>query len=169
MKICPHRSSEQTASGIVSCCRGEPARAGQGAEIDHALVRRAANAETSGTMASGHADSNLMIPNILHFIDEAWEVAKGVRNISRQSNGTLMKLGAILRAVLTVEESIKAIKLGFYSNEDRMQNLTCLPRGPCQRGAVGRRSGLVRHGAERLLRQARLTLPVGSNLFALPR
>lgn len=120
-------------------------------------------------MASGRADSNLMIPNILHFIDEALEAAKGALNISRQSNGTLMKLDAILRAVLTVEEPIKEIMLGSNSNEDRMQILPAYLGGSANGGAIGRRSNLVRHGAERLLRQARLTLPVGSNLFVLPR
>lgn len=84
-------------------------------------------------MASGHADGNHMIRNILHFIDGALQAAKSALNISRHSNGTLMKLGAILRAVLTVQESIKEIMLGSYFYEDRMQTLTCLPRGTCQR------------------------------------
>lgn len=71
-------------------------------------------------MASGHADGNLMMWKILHFIDEALQAAKGARNSSRQFNGTLMKLGAVLCAVLTVQESIKEFMLGSYSYEDRM-------------------------------------------------
>ncbi|MDK3018644.1 TRAP transporter substrate-binding protein [Pseudodonghicola flavimaris] len=87
----------------------------------------AATAETSWTMASGYADSNFMTQNIRKFIEDVQSSSGGALTISLHSNGTLMKLDAIRRAVQTDQVQIGEIRLGSYSNEDPMYNLAGLP------------------------------------------
>lgn len=86
-----------------------------------------ATAETTWTMASGYADSNFMTQNIRKFIDDVQGATDGELTISLHSNGTLMKLDAIRRAVQTDQVQIGEIRLGSYSNEDPMYNLAGLP------------------------------------------
>ncbi|PJE31082.1 TRAP-type C4-dicarboxylate transport system, substrate-binding protein [Pseudooceanicola antarcticus] len=87
----------------------------------------AATAETTWTMASGYADSNFMTQNIQKFIEEVEASTEGELKITLHSNGTLMKLDAIRRAVQTEQVQIGEIRLGSYSNEDPMYNLAGLP------------------------------------------
>lgn len=84
-------------------------------------------AETTWTMASGYADSNFMTQNIREFISDVDSATEGELKISLHSNGTLMKLDAIRRAVQTDQVQIGEIRLGSYSNEDPMFNLAGLP------------------------------------------
>lgn len=92
-----------------------------------AAIATAATAETTWTMASGYADSNFMTQNIRKFIDDVQAGTDGELTISLHSNGTLMKLDAIRRAVQTDQVQIGEIRLGSYSNEDPMYNLAGLP------------------------------------------
>ncbi|MAC78758.1 MAG: hypothetical protein CML66_11925 [Rhodobacteraceae bacterium] len=87
----------------------------------------AATAQTSWTMASGYADTNFMTQNIMQFIDDVDAATDGALKITLHSNGTLMKLDAIRRAVQTDQVQIGEIRLGSYSNEDPMYNLAGLP------------------------------------------
>ncbi len=92
-----------------------------------AAIATMATAETTWTMASGYADSNFMTQNIRKFIDDVQAGTDGELTISLHSNGTLMKLDAIRRAVQTDQVQIGEIRLGSYSNEDPMYNLAGLP------------------------------------------
>lgn len=92
-----------------------------------AALAGGATAETTWTMASGYADSNFMTQNIRLFIDDVQKATDGELAISLHSNGTLMKLDAIRRAVQTDQVQIGEIRLGSYSNEDPMYNLAGLP------------------------------------------
>ncbi|WP_158971613.1 TRAP transporter substrate-binding protein [Chachezhania sediminis] len=87
----------------------------------------AAPAETSWTMASGYPDTNFLTQNIALFIDDVAAATDGELKITLHSNGTLMKLDAIRRAVQTDQVQIGEIRLGSYSNEDPMYNLAGLP------------------------------------------
>lgn len=84
-------------------------------------------AETAWTMASGYPDSNFLTQNIEQFIADVDEGTGGEIKITLHSNGTLMKLDAIRRAVQTNQVQIGEIRLGSYSNEDPMYNLAGLP------------------------------------------
>lgn len=84
-------------------------------------------AETSWTMASGYPDNNFLTQNIQQFITDVEAATGGEMKIALHSNGTLMKLDAIRRAVQTDQVQIGEIRLGSYSNEDPMYNLAGLP------------------------------------------
>ncbi|MEP3333546.1 TRAP transporter substrate-binding protein [Sedimentitalea sp.] len=92
-----------------------------------ALVTGSVAAETSWTMASGYADTNFMTQNIQKFIADVDAATEGELKIALHSNGTLMKLDAIRRAVQADQVQIGEIRLGSYSNEDSMYNLAGLP------------------------------------------
>ncbi len=87
----------------------------------------AATAETTWTMASGYPDSNFLTQNIQKFIKDVDSATSGEVKITLHSNGTLMKLDAIRRAVQTNQVQIGEIRLGSYSNEDPMYDLGGLP------------------------------------------
>ncbi len=87
----------------------------------------AAAAETNWIMASGYADTNFMTQNIQKFIEDVKEVTEGELTITLHSNGTLIKLDGIRRAVQTGQVQIGEVRLGSYSNEDPMYNLAGLP------------------------------------------
>lgn len=86
-----------------------------------------ARAETDWIMASGYADTNFMTQNIQQFIEDVKDATGGELNITLHSNGTLIKLDGIRRAVQTNQVQIGEIRLGSYSNEDSMYNLAGLP------------------------------------------
>ncbi|MEO4044156.1 TRAP transporter substrate-binding protein [Hoeflea sp. CAU 1731] len=86
-----------------------------------------ASAETSWIMASGYADSNFMTQNIQKFIEDVETATNGELKITLHSNGTLIKLDGIRRAVQTNQVQIGEVRLGSYSNEDPMYNLAGLP------------------------------------------
>lgn len=86
-----------------------------------------ATAETAWTMASGYPDSNFLTENLQQFIADVDAATGGEVKITLHSNGTLMKLDAIRRAVQTDQVQIGEIRLGSYSNEDPMYNLGGLP------------------------------------------
>ena len=92
-----------------------------------AIGAGAATAETKWTMASGYAGTNFMTQNIQKFIEDVDAATDGEMKIALHSNGTLMKLDAIRRAVQTDQVQIGEIRLGSYSNEDPMYNLAGLP------------------------------------------
>lgn len=92
-----------------------------------AATTTTAAAETNWIMASGYADSNFMTQNIQKFIADVKEATGGELNITLHSNGTLIKLDGIRRAVQTNQVQIGEIRLGSYSNEDPMYNLAGLP------------------------------------------
>ncbi|WP_240722474.1 TRAP transporter substrate-binding protein [Poseidonocella sp. HB161398] len=92
-----------------------------------ALSAAPALAETAWTMASGYPDSNFLTQNLQQFIADVDAGTGGEVRIALHSNGTLMKLDAIRRAVQTGQVQIGEIRLGSYSNEDPMYNLAGLP------------------------------------------
>ena len=92
-----------------------------------ALGISSANAATDWIMASGYAESNFMTQNIRLFIDDVKKATGGELNITLHSNGTLIKLDGIRRAVQTNQVQIGEIRLGGYSNEDPMYYLAALP------------------------------------------
>ncbi|MBV0914268.1 TRAP transporter substrate-binding protein [Anianabacter salinae] len=92
-----------------------------------AATAPAAGAETTWIMASGYADTNFMTQNIRTFIDDVKAATDGELDITLHSNGTLIKLDGIRRAVQTNQIQIGEIRLGSYSNEDAMYNLAGLP------------------------------------------
>lgn len=92
-----------------------------------AATTTTAAAETNWIMASGYADTNFMTQNIQKFIADVKEATGGELNITLHSNGTLIKLDGIRRAVQTNQVQIGEIRLGSYSNEDPMYNLAGLP------------------------------------------
>lgn len=92
-----------------------------------AATTATASAETNWIMASGYADTNFMTQNIQKFIEDVKKETGGELNITLHSNGTLIKLDGIRRAVQTNQVQIGEIRLGSYSNEDPMYNLAGLP------------------------------------------
>lgn len=92
-----------------------------------ALTASAASAATEWIMASGYPDSNFMTQNIRMFVDDVKAATKGELNITLHSNGTLVKLDGIRRAVQVGQVQMGEIRLGGYSNEDAMYNLAALP------------------------------------------
>ena len=92
-----------------------------------AATASTASAETEWIMASGYADTNFMTQNIRKFIEDVNEATGGELAITLHSNGTLIKLDGIRRAVQTNQVQIGEIRLGSYSNEDPMYNLAGLP------------------------------------------
>lgn len=78
-------------------------------------------------MASGYPESNFLTQNLQQFIADVDAATGGEIKITLHSNGTLMKLDAIRRAVQTEQVQIGEIRLGSYSNEDPMYNLAGLP------------------------------------------
>ncbi|MCI5074066.1 TRAP transporter substrate-binding protein [Oricola sp.] len=92
-----------------------------------AATASTASAETKWIMASGYADTNFMTQNIQKFIEDVSAATGGELAITLHSNGTLIKLDGIRRAVQTNQVQIGEIRLGSYSNEDPMYNLAGLP------------------------------------------
>jgi TRAP-type transport system periplasmic protein len=97
------------------------------ASVMVAAAATTAAAETKWIMASGYADSNFMTQNIRAFIDDVNAATNGALDITLHSNGALIKLDGIRRAVQTDQIQIGEIRLGSYSNEDPMYNLAGLP------------------------------------------
>lgn len=86
-----------------------------------------ATAQTNWVMASGYADSNFMTENIRQFIEDVKQDTAGELDITLHSNGTLIKLDGIRRAVQKSQIQIGEIRLGSYSNEDPMYSLAAVP------------------------------------------
>lgn len=91
------------------------------------LIASSAQAASNWVMASGYADGNFMTQNIRQFIDEVKESTGGELDITLHSNGTLIKLDGIRRAVQRNQVQIGEIRLGSYSNEDPMYSLAAVP------------------------------------------
>lgn len=92
-----------------------------------AMTASSASAATDWIMASGYAESNFMTKNIRMFINDVKEATGGELNITLHSNGTLIKLDGIRRAVQVGQVQMGEIRLGGYSNEDPMYYLGALP------------------------------------------
>jgi TRAP-type transport system periplasmic protein len=86
-----------------------------------------ASAGTDWIMASGYAEANFLTKNIRVFMDDVKKASGGELNITLHSNGTLVKLDGIRRAVQKGQVQIGEIRLGVYSNEDPMYYLAALP------------------------------------------
>lgn len=91
------------------------------------LATAGAHAETNWIMASGYPDSNFMTQNIQLFIKDVEKGTAGDLKIALHSNGTLIKLDAIRRAVQVGQVQMGEIRLGGYSNEDPMYTLSAVP------------------------------------------
>ena len=78
-------------------------------------------------MASGYPDNNFHTMNINKFIDEVQKKSGGKLKITLHSNGTLIKLDAMKRAIQAGQIPIGEIRLGVYGNEDPMYILAGLP------------------------------------------
>lgn len=78
-------------------------------------------------MASGYPDNNFHTVNIKNFIGEVQSKSAGKLKITLHSNGTLIKLDAMKRAIQSNQIPIGEIRLGVYGNEDPMYILAGLP------------------------------------------
>ncbi|SIO06783.1 TRAP transporter substrate-binding protein [Vannielia litorea] len=86
----------------------------------------AAKAET-WVMASGYPEDSFFTKNIRMFIDEVQEASGGELTIDLRSNGELIKLDAIRRAVQSGQIQLGEIRFGVYGNESPMYTLDSLP------------------------------------------
>lgn len=86
-----------------------------------------AHAETKWIMASGYPDNNFLTEVNRYFINEVETQSKGELKIDLRSNGSLVKLDAIKRAVQSGQVQIGEIRLGVYGNESPMYILDSIP------------------------------------------
>lgn len=84
-------------------------------------------AETKWVMASGYPEDSFFTKNIRMFIEEVETASKGELKIDLRSNGELIKLDAIRRAVQSGQIQIGEIRFGVYGNESPMYTLDSLP------------------------------------------
>ena len=82
---------------------------------------------TTWMMASGYADDNYMTVNLREMIDDIAKASDGKFQISLHSNGTLVALDGIRRAVQTGQVQMGEIRLGTFGNEDPMYILDGIP------------------------------------------
>lgn len=87
----------------------------------------AAIAETTWVMASGYPEDSFFTKNIRMFIEEVEAASDGELKIDLRSNGELIKLDAIRRAVQSGQIQIGEIRFGVYGNESPMFTLDSLP------------------------------------------
>ncbi len=85
-----------------------------------------AQAET-WVMASGYPEDSFFTKNLRMFISEVEEASGGELTIDLRSNGELIKLDAIKRAVQSGQIPIGQIRFGVYGNESGMYTLDSLP------------------------------------------
>ncbi|PRY74971.1 TRAP-type C4-dicarboxylate transport system substrate-binding protein [Yoonia maritima] len=86
-----------------------------------------ASAETTWIMASGYPEDSFFTQNIRMFIEEVEEASNGELSIDLRSNGELIKLDAIRRAVQAGQIQLGEIRFGVYGNESPMYVLDSLP------------------------------------------
>ncbi|KEJ95302.1 TRAP-type C4-dicarboxylate transport system, substrate-binding protein [Pseudosulfitobacter pseudonitzschiae] len=86
-----------------------------------------ATAETTWVMASGYPDDSFFTQNIRTFIEEVEAASDGELKIDLRSNGELIKLDAIRRAVQAGQIQLGEIRFGVYGNESPMFTLDSLP------------------------------------------
>lgn len=91
------------------------------------ITTMSAQAATSWVMVSGYPDNNYVTENIREFIKEVDEKSNGELKISLHSNGSLVKMDNIRRAVQTGQVQMGEIRLGSYGNEDPMYILDNVP------------------------------------------
>ena len=84
-------------------------------------------ASTEWTMVSGYADANFSTKSIRMFIEDVEKETGGELKIKLHSNGSLVKLDGIRRAVQVGQVQIGEIRLGVHSNEDPMYSLDAVP------------------------------------------
>ncbi|MGJ8545214.1 MAG: TRAP transporter substrate-binding protein [Sulfitobacter sp.] len=87
----------------------------------------AAAAQTNWIMASGYPDDSFFTQNIRMFIEEVEAASEGDLKIDLRSNGELIKLDAIRRAVQAGQLQLGEIRFGVYGNESPMFTLDSLP------------------------------------------
>jgi len=87
----------------------------------------AAQAATTWIMASGYPDNNFLTKVDRYFIQEVETASKGELKIDLRSNGSLIKIAAIKRAVQTGQVQAGEIRLGIYGNESPMYVLDSYP------------------------------------------
>ncbi|WP_106744236.1 TRAP transporter substrate-binding protein [Yoonia maritima] len=86
-----------------------------------------ASAQTTWIMASGYPEDSFFTQNIRMFIEEVEEASNGELSIDLRSNGELIKLDAIRRAVQAGQIQLGEIRFGVYGNESPMYVLDSLP------------------------------------------
>jgi TRAP-type C4-dicarboxylate transport system substrate-binding protein len=86
-----------------------------------------ASATTNWTMVSGYPDNNFVTENLREFIDEVERETGGELKITLHSNGSLIKIDNIRRALQTGQAQIGEIRLGSYGNEDPIYILDNIP------------------------------------------
>jgi TRAP-type C4-dicarboxylate transport system substrate-binding protein len=92
-----------------------------------ALLAGAAHAETTWVMASGYPDDSFFTQNIRMFIEEIETGSNGELKIDLRSNGELIKLDAVRRAVQSGQIQLGEIRFGVYGNESPMFTLDSVP------------------------------------------
>lgn len=86
-----------------------------------------AAAETNWIMASGYPDSSFFTKNIRQFVDAIEERTNGKLKIDLRTNGSLIKLDTIKRAVQSGQLQLGEIRLSSYGNEAEIFNLDNIP------------------------------------------
>lgn len=86
-----------------------------------------AHAETKWIMATGYPDNNFLTEVNRYFIKEVEAGSKGQLTIDLRSNGSLVKLDAVKRAVQSGQVQLGEIRLGVYGNEGPMYVLDNIP------------------------------------------
>ncbi|WP_281993202.1 TRAP transporter substrate-binding protein [Sulfitobacter geojensis] len=84
-------------------------------------------AETNWVMATGYPEDSFFTQNIRMFIEEVEAASNGELKIDLRSNGELIKLDTIRRAVQSGQIQIGEIRFGVYGNESPMYTLDSLP------------------------------------------
>lgn len=82
---------------------------------------------TNWMMVNGYADDNYMTQNLRQLVQDVDELSGGKFKISLHSNGTLIALDGIRRAVQTGQVQMGEIRLGTFGNEDPMYILDGIP------------------------------------------
>jgi TRAP-type C4-dicarboxylate transport system substrate-binding protein len=91
------------------------------------LIAGVAQAETTWVMPTGYPDTSYFTANVRAFADEVAKATNGTLLIDVRSNGSLIKLDTIKRAVQSGQVPIGEIRLGIYGNEDQMNVLEGVP------------------------------------------
>lgn len=91
------------------------------------VLAGSATAETKWIMASGYPDDSFFTKNIRTFIEEVEAASNGELKIDLRSNGELIKLDVVKRAVQSGQVQLGEIRFGVYGNESPMYTLDSLP------------------------------------------
>lgn len=82
---------------------------------------------TEWMMVNGYADDNYMTKNLRALTEDVAQLSNGQFQVTLHSNGTLIPLDGIRRAVQSGQVQMGEIRLGTFGNEDPMYILDGIP------------------------------------------